>query len=76
MDWKAVTDEKWLLFVIKQILSDSLKYTRLQGKVSIERKVGEILCILDNGMGIAPEDISRIFEKGYTRYNGRSDKKR
>ena len=75
MDWKAVTDEKWLLFVIEQVLSNSLKYTRSQGKVSIEREKEQILCIRDNGIGIAPEDIPRIFEKGYTGYNGRSDKK-
>lgn len=75
VDWKVVTDEKWLLFVIEQILSNSLKYTRSQGKVVIERQEGEILCIRDNGIGIAPEDIPRIFEKGYTGYNGRNDKK-
>ena len=75
MDWKVVTDEKWLLFVIEQVLSNSLKYTRPQGKVSIEREKEQILCIRDNGIGIAPEDIPRIFEKGYTGYNGRSDKK-
>ena len=57
------------------MLSNSLKYTRPQGKVSVERQEGEILCIRDNGIGIAPEDIPRIFEKGYTGYNGRSDKK-
>ena len=71
MDWKAVTDEKWLLFIIEQVLSNSLKYTRPQGKVSIEREKEQILCIRDNGIGIAPEDIPRIFEKGYTGYNGR-----
>ncbi len=75
MDWKVVTDEKWLLFVIEQVLSNSLKYIRSQGKVSIEREKEQILCIRDNGIGIAPEDIPRIFEKGYTGYNGRSDKK-
>lgn len=75
MDWKVVTDEKWLLFVLEQILSNSLKYTRPQGKVSIERLEGEVLCIRDDGIGIAPEDIPRIFEKGYTGYNGRNDKK-
>ena len=41
----------------------------------VDWKVVTILCIRDNGIGIAPEDIPRIFEKGYTGYNGRNDKK-
>lgn len=40
-----------------------------------EKRGRVILCIRDTGMGIAPEDLPRIFEKGYTGYNGRSDKK-
>lgn len=69
----AVTDEKWLLFVIEQVLSNALKYTR-SGSVSITAD-GNIINICDTGIGIAPEDLPRIFEKGYTGYNGRADKK-
>ena len=71
---KTVTDEKWLLFVIEQILSNSLKYTRA-GSVRIYMRKPKILCIEDTGIGIAPEDVPRVFEKGYTGYNGRTDKK-
>ena len=69
----AVTDEKWLQFVIEQILSNSLKYTRA-GSVKIYIKEPKTLCIEDTGIGIAPEDLPRVFEKGYTGCNGRLDK--
>lgn len=71
---KAVTDEKWLGFVIDQLISNSLKYTK-DGTISIYLKAPDILCIQDTGMGIAPEDLPRVFDKGYTGYNGRKDKK-
>ena len=71
----VLTDEKWLLFVIEQILSNALKYTNTGGEISIFLKPGQILCIKDNGIGISPEDLPRIFEKGFTGYNGRTDKK-
>lgn len=70
----VVTDEKWLLFVIEQILSNAIKYTP-EGEVSITVTEDEVLEIRDTGMGIAPEDLPRIFEKGFTGYNGREDKK-
>lgn len=71
---KAVTDEKWLSFVIDQLISNSLKYTK-DGRISIYLKEPDILCIQDTGIGIAPEDLPRVFDKGYTGYNGRKDKK-
>ena len=70
----VITDEKWLLFVIEQVLSNALKYTR-SGSVSITLEEPKTLCIRDTGIGIAPEDLPRIFEKGFTGYNGREDKK-
>ncbi|MDO4378730.1 MAG: sensor histidine kinase [Erysipelotrichia bacterium] len=69
-----VTDEKWLQFVIEQIISNSLKYT-LTGNIKIYLDINGNLHIEDTGIGIAPEDLSRVFEAGYTGYNGRLDKK-
>lgn len=73
-DLKVLTDEKWLLFMIEQLLSNAVKYTE-RGKVSITVTEDKVLKISDTGIGIAPEDVPRIFEKGFTGYNGRADKK-
>lgn len=70
---KFKTDEKWLSFVIGQILSNALKYSQ-GGTIKIE-VVGNSLSISDQGIGIAPEDLPRILEKGYTGYNGRLNKR-
>ncbi len=70
---KTVTDEKWLSFVIEQLLSNALKYTR-QGGIKIYMNGSGILCIEDSGIGIASEDLPRIFEKGYTGNIGRIEK--
>ena len=70
----VLTDEKWLLFVIDQIISNSLKYTK-SGDITITLEENKTLCIADTGIGIAAEDIPRVCEKGFTGYNGRNDKK-
>ena len=72
----VLTDEKWLTFVIEQLLSNALKYTR-QGTVSLymDPEEEKTLVIEDTGIGIQPEDLPRLFEKGFTGYNGRMDKK-
>lgn len=66
----AVTDEKWLLQCVEQILSNALKYTPPGGQVTISAQ-GRTLVIRDTGIGIAPEDLPRVCEKGFTGYNGR-----
>lgn len=74
MPEKVLTDEKWLSFVIEQILSNSLKYTA-KGSISVYTEPKGVLVIEDTGIGIAPEDLPRVCENGFTGYNGRSDKK-
>ena len=73
-DVKVLTDEKWLLFILEQILSNAVKYTQ-SGTVTIRVTEDKKLSVEDTGIGIAPEDLPRIFEKGFTGYNGRNDKK-
>lgn len=70
----VITDEKWLSFVIEQVLSNALKYTP-SGSIRIFLERPKTLCVQDTGMGIAPEDLPRVFEKGYTGYHGRADQK-
>ena len=69
----VLTDEKWLGFVIGQLLSNALKYTQ-NGGVSIYAQ-GQRLVIEDTGMGIPPAELPRIFEKSFTGENGRTDRR-
>lgn len=70
----VITDSKWLGFVIGQVLSNALKYTPIGGTVKIQT-INDQLEISDSGIGINSEDLPRIFERGYTGYNGRADRK-
>ena len=74
---EVYTDGKWLAFILEQILSNAIKYTP-QGFVTIEtaeEKDRFFITIKDTGIGIKAEDLPRVFEKGYTGYNGHADKK-
>lgn len=73
-DITVLTDEKWLSFTIEQLLSNAIKYTE-KGQITIAVTENKILSISDTGIGISSEDIPRIFEKGFTGYNGRANKK-
>ncbi|WP_408072591.1 sensor histidine kinase [Butyrivibrio sp. JL13D10] len=101
LDREILTDEKWFSFVLEQILSNALKYTKEGGIKIFARDIvcehelaidsdnidnsdshqeiissnGIEIVIRDTGVGIKSEDLPRVFEKGYTGYNGRIDKK-
>ena len=69
LDKEIVTDKKWLIVVIEQIISNSLKYTK-EGGLEIYME-GQELCIKDTGIGIKNSDVLRVFERGFSGYNGR-----
>lgn len=69
LDKEIVTDKKWLLVVMEQIISNSLKYTK-EGGLEIYME-GQELCIKDTGIGIKNSDVLRVFERGFSGYNGR-----
>lgn len=73
-DAQITTDEKWLSFIVEQILTNSLKYTPTGGTVKINNTDNNCLCISDTGIGISQADLPRIFENGFTGYNGRKSK--
>ena len=71
---QVLTDEKWLSFVVEQVLSNALKYTP-EGTVSVFLEAPATLCIRDTGIGISPEDLPRVFERNYTGPAGRMDRR-
>lgn len=70
---EIVTDEKWLVFILEQLIFNSIKYTKSGG--IIISLTDETLIIQDSGIGILPQDLPRIFESGYTGFNGRHHQK-
>lgn len=76
LDLEVATDSKWLIFILNQIIHNSIKYKKQNENLQIEifakeQKENTILYIKDNGIGISKNDISRVFEKGFTGENGR-----
>lgn len=80
LDEIVYTDSKWCIFIINQIIQNSIKYSKNENRqIEIygeEKKENIILHIKDNGIGIKESEITRVFEKGFTGENGRiTDKK-
>lgn len=69
-----VSDKKYLSLILEQVISNAIKYTKNEGVIKIYNENNTII-IEDNGIGIKKEDIPRIFDKGFTGYNGRLNKK-
>ena len=73
---EVVTDNKWMEFIINQIMSNSFKYMKDHGEKELKiysekSEEGVVLHILDNGIGIPKRDLSRVFNKSFTGENGR-----
>lgn len=79
IDVLAYTDEKWLEFVLNQIMINSIKYKKEKDAVLYievaEQKDNVILQVKDNGIGIKKSELDRIFDKGFTGTNGRNSKR-
>lgn len=70
---EVVSDSQWLGFILEQLLTNAIKYTS-KGAISIYWQ-DEELVVKDTGIGILSEDLPRIFERGFSGYNGRANKK-
>lgn len=69
------TDKKWILYVLDQLINNAIKYSKENGKIKFYGEESDkyiCLNVWDNGIGIAPEDIERVFNKGFTGSNGRN----
>lgn len=78
LPYEFVSDKKWVHYIITQIINNSSKYTSQNGKLDIwgeEDALGYHLNIKDNGIGISEDEISRVFDKGFTGTNGRQNTK-
>ena len=76
-DQLVLTHAKWIVFIFRKLLSNTIKYTPDGGKIKVifdKSKVGVTLILQDTGIGIPKEDQRRIFDKGFTGENGRTSK--
>ena len=81
VDFEVSTDNKWIVFIINQLIQNSRKYKKQDKNLEIEiyakqGKENVILYIKDNGIGIKKGEITRVFEKGFTGTNGRLSNKK
>ena len=81
LNFQVNTDSKWIVFILNQIIQNSVKYRKQDKKLEIEMyakqgKENVILYIKDNGIGIKEGEITRVFEKGFTGTNGRLSNKK
>lgn len=78
MTEEVCSDEKWVRFILDQLISNAVKYGTEQPRLHFftEKQEGKVVLFLeDNGRGIPESDLPRIFEKGFTGQNGRMDKR-
>ncbi|WP_407635924.1 sensor histidine kinase [Streptococcus ictaluri] len=73
-DWQLNSDKKWLSFALTQVIDNAIKYTKQGGHIAITIQKGSIT-ISDDGIGILEEDLPRLFEEGFTGYNGHEHQK-
>lgn len=76
LDFIISSDKKWLSFIIEQIILNSLKYTGAEGTIKITGEMNnkeKLIIVEDNGIGIKEEDLHRVFDKGFTGFNGRDN---
>ena len=71
----ALSDSKWLLVILTQVLTNALKYTPPGGHITIRQGKPGVLMIEDTGIGIRPEDQARVFDRGFTGQTGRGQEK-
>lgn len=71
----ALTDGKWLGVVLTQLLSNALKYTPAGGRITVSMTGSGLLTVADTGIGIRPEDVPRVFDRGFTGHTGRGFEK-
>lgn len=78
LDYNVMTDKKWIAYILEQIINNACKYVEENGLIEVYAKEDDKairLFIKDNGTGILPKDINRVFDKGFTGDNGRKAQK-